>query len=100
MINVQVDEEKLLDLLMQRMEYWIKDANTLNLYEQYLKDLIDGGCFEGANLDISLLIDNLYVNDTQIMDKKDLENNDVDINNSEKVLAIDVDNDLYLVTSY
>ena len=100
MINVQVDEEKLLDLLMQRMEYWIKDANTLNLYEQYLKDLIDGGCFEGANLDISLLIDNLYVNDTQIMDKKDLENNDFDINNSEKILARDVDNDLYLVTSY
>ena len=100
MINVQVDEENLLDLLMQRMEYWTKDANTLNLYEQYLKDLIDGGCFEGANLDISLLIDNLYVNDTLIMDKKDLENNDVDINNSEKVLARDVDNDLYLVTSY
>ena len=100
MINVQVDEENLLDLLMQRMEYWTKNANILNLYEQYLKDLIDGGCFEGTNLDIDLLIDNLYVNDTQIMDKEDLKNNDIDVDDSEKVLAMDVDNDLYLVSSY
>ena len=100
MINVQVDEENLLDLLMQRVEYWNKDVNILNLYEQYLKDLIDGGCFEGVNLNISLLIDNLYINDTQIMDKEDLKNNGIDIDDSEKVLAMDVDNDLYLVSSY
>lgn len=100
MINIQIDEEDLLDLLMQRMEYWTEDANILNLYEQYLKDLIDGGCFEGANLDISVLIDNLYVNDTQIMDKEDLKNNDIDIDDSEKVLVRDIDNDLYLVSAY
>ena len=100
MINVQVDEEKLLDLLMQRMEYWTKDANILNLYEQYLKDLIDGGCFEGANLDISLLIDNLCINDTLIMNTEDLKNNDININDSEKVLAKDIENDLYLVRAY
>ena len=100
MINVQVDEEQLLDLLMQRVKDWSKNANILNLYEQYLRDLIDMGCFEGANLDISLLIDNLYVNDTQIMDKEDLKNNNIDVNDSEKVLARDVDNDLYLVSAY
>ena len=100
MINVQVNEKDLLDLLMQRVEYWTKDANTLNLYEQYLKDLIDGGCFEGANLDIYLLIDNLCINNTLIMDKEDLKNNDIDINDSEKVLVKDIDNDLYLVTNY
>ena len=100
MINVQVDEEQLLDLLMQRVEYWDKDAKILSLYEQYLKDLIDGGCFEGANLDISLLIDNLYVNDTQIMDGEEIKSNGIDINDSEKVLVKDIDNDLYLVSSY
>ena len=100
MVNVQVNEHDLLDLLMHRVEHWTRDTYILTLYEQYLKDLINSGCFDGATLDIYLLIDNLYLNDTQIMDKKDLENNDVDINNSEKVLARDVDNDLYLVTSY
>ena len=100
MINIQVDEENLLDLLMQRMEYWTKNANILNLYEQYLRGLVYCGCFEGTNLDISLLIDNLYINDTQIMDKEDLKNNDIDVDDSEKVLAKDVDNDLYLVSTY
>lgn len=100
MINVQVDEEQLLDLLMQRMEYWTKNANVLSLYEEYLRNLIDWGCFEGTNLDVSMLVDNLYINDTQIMDKEDSKNNDIDVNDSEKVLASDIDNDLYLVSTY
>ena len=100
MVNVQVNGKDLLDLLMQRMEYWTRDTYILNLYEQYLKDLINGGCFEGTNLDISLLIDNLYINDTQIMDEEDLKNNDIDVNDSDKVLVADVDNNLYLVSNY
>ena len=100
MVNVQVNEEQLLDLLMHRVEHWTRDTYILTLYEQYLEDLIYGGCFEGANLDIYLLIDNLYVNDTLIMDKEDLKNNNIDVNNSGKVLARDVDNDLYLVATY
>ena len=100
MINVQFDEEQLLDLLMQRVEHWTSDTYILTLYEEYLKDLISSGCFDGANLDIYLLIDNLYVNDTLIMDKEDLKNNDIDVNDSEKVLARDIDNDLYLVSAY
>ena len=100
MINVQVNEEDLLDLLMHRVEYWTKDTNILSLYEEYIRNLIDWGCFEDINLDVSMLIDNLYINDTQIMDKKDLKNNDIDINDSEKVLAKDIENDLYLVSSY
>ena len=55
MINVQVDEEQLLDLLMQRVEYW---------------------------------------------DKEDLKNNGIDVDDSTKVLARDVDNDLYLVSAH
>ena len=100
MINVQIDEENLLDLLMQRVEHWTRDTYILTLYEQYLKDLIDGGCFDDANLDIYLLIDNLCINNTLIMDKEDLKNNDIDINDSEKVLVKDIENDLYLVSAY
>ena len=100
MVNLQIDEDDLLGLLVDRLEYWTTDPNILNLYESYLKDLIDGGCFEDANLDVSILIDDLYVNDTQIMDKEDLKNNDIDVDDSEKVLASDIDNDLYLVSTY
>lgn len=100
MINIQVDEEQLLDLLMNRVEYWTTDRQVLSLYESYLEELIDGGCFEGVNLDISQLIDNLYINDTQVMDKDELKSNGIDVNDYDKVLAKDTDNDLYLVSSY
>ena len=100
MINVQIDEDDLLGLLVDRLEYWTTDTDILNLYESYLKDLVYGGCFENVNLDIRVLIDNLYINDTNIMDKEELKSNDIDIDDSEKVLAKDIDNDLYLVTTY
>lgn len=100
MINVQVNEKDLLDLLMQRVKFWVKDANVLSLYKEYLRNLIDWGCFEGVNLDVSMLVDNLYINDTQIMDKGELKSNGININNSEKVLVKDIDNDLYLVSTY
>lgn len=98
MIKVQIDECDLLDLLIQRLEYWTEDTRVLSLYEQYLSDLIDGGCFEGARLEIQVFIDNLYVNDTQIMNKEELDNNGID--DCEKILAKDIDDDLYLVSNY
>lgn len=100
MINVQIDETILLDLFMDRLEYWTSNYDVLALYESYLKDLIDCGCFEGVELDIILIIDNLYINDTTIMDKGMLDDNDIKVNDSEKVLAKDEDNDLYLVSNY
>nr|DAP28678.1 MAG TPA: hypothetical protein [Caudoviricetes sp.] len=100
MINVQVDETSLLNLFMDRLEYWTTDNDVLELYENYLKDLIDGGCFEGAELDINLIIDNLYINDTTIMSKEMLDNEDIEVDDSEKVWAKNEDKDLYLVSTY
>lgn len=87
MINVKINETTLLNLFMDRVEYWISDADVLELYEDYLKELIYGGCFEGSELDVDLFVDNLYINDTTIMDKEMLDDNDIEVNDSEKVLA-------------
>lgn len=72
----------------------------LALYEDYLKELIYGGCFENSELDVDLIIDNLYINDTSIMDKETLDDNDIEVDDSDKVLAKNEDKDLYLVSSY
>ena len=72
MINVKINETTLLNLLMNRLEYWTSDNDVLELYESYLEELIDSGCFEDRELDINFIIDNLYINDTSIMDKKEL----------------------------
>ena len=100
MINVQINETTLLNLFMNRLEYWTTDADVLELYENYLKELIDCGHFNGAELDISLIIDNLYINDTTTMDRKMLDDNDIDIDDSEKVLVKNEDKNLYLVSNY
>lgn len=100
MINVQINETTLLNLFMNRLEYWITNAEVLEVYEDYLKELIDSECFDGSELDINLIIDNLYINDTTIMDRKMLDNNDIEVDDSEKVLAKNEDKDLYLVSNY
>lgn len=97
MINVWIDEVDLLNLLMERLEFWTQDKYTLNLYEKHLKDLINGGTFEGIDLDsINTIIDNLYINDTTMMSKEELEESK-GLGNDYTILAKDIDNDLYLV---
>ena len=100
MINVRIDEATLLNLFMDRLEYWTNDKDVMELFGSYLKSLIDCGYFEGAELDINLIIDNLYINDTLVMDKEDLEDNNIDIKDTDKVLAKDENNDLYLISNY
>ena len=101
MINVKIDETTLLDLFMDRLEYWVTDADVLELYEIYLKDLIDCGCFEGAGLDVNLIVDNLYVNDTAVTDREGLiKEYGIDVDNDDRILASDEDNNLYLVGTY
>ena len=62
MVNVQIDENDLLEMLMDRVEFWTDDTDIKKLYEVYYADLIDNGCFEGAELDIKFIVDNDYVN--------------------------------------
>ena len=101
MINVKIDETTLLNLFMNRLEYWTTNSDVLGLYEKYLEDLIFNGCFEGAELDVNLIVDNLYVNDTTVTDREGLSQQyGIDVNNDDRILASDEDNDLYLVSTY
>lgn len=97
MINMQIDEVDLLNLLMERLEFWTQDKCVLSLYEKHFKDLIDGGLFDGIELNaINIIIDNLYVNYTTRMSRKELEKNK-GLGNDYIILSKDLDNDLYLV---
>ena len=86
---------------MERLEYWTTDSDVLELYEKYLQDLIFNGCFEGAELDVDLIVDNLYVNDTAVTDKEGLsEQYSIEVDDYDKILASNEDKDLYLVSKY
>lgn len=100
MINVEIDETTLLNLFMGRLECWTADNDTQELYKEYIENLINCGCFEGAELDVNLFIDNLYINDTTTMDKKGLDSNNIDVDDCDKILAKNEKKDLYLVSNY
>ena len=100
MINVKIDETTLLNLFMDRLKYWTSDDDVLKLYESYIEELIDCGCFNGSELDVAMFVDNLYINDTTIMDKEMLNDNDIEVDNRDKVFAKNEDKDLYLVSNY
>ena len=101
MINVQIHETTLLNLFMDRLEYWTTDSDVLELYENYLKELIECGCFEGEELYVDLIIDNLYINDTAVTNKEGLSTDYfIETNEDERILASNEDKDLYLVSTY
>ena len=101
MINVKINEQALLNLFMSRLEYWTTDADVSGLYESYLKDLVDCGCFEGVELDVNLIVDNLYINDTAVTDREGLiKEYGIEADDYDKILASDEDHDLYLVSTY
>ena len=66
MITVQIDEDILIDVLMNRVKYWTDDEDTLELFEKFYENRVYGGCFDGAELDVRAIVDNDYVNNTSI----------------------------------
>lgn len=82
MVNVRIDEETLIEMLIDRLKEWTIDPDTIELFENYYTDIVHGGCFEGAELDISVRVDNDYINYFRVMEKDDpeytwaIENND------------------------
>ena len=58
MITVKIDERDLLEWLMNRVEWHTDDAIEQNLYNVYYSELINNGCFEGAELNVKKIVDN------------------------------------------
>ena len=73
MITVKIDEADLLDMLVDRVGYWTDDRDVKELYSKYYENMVYGGCFEGAELDIHSIVDNDYVNYLTVVDRKEYE---------------------------
>ena len=73
MITVRMDEQDVIDLLVKRVEYWTDDSEVIDLYEEYYTNMVEGGCFDGADLDVMSIVDNDYVNNTSIVTREEFE---------------------------
>lgn len=82
MVTVQIDENTLIEMLVERVKYWTDDSDTIELFEQYYTDLFESGRFEGAEFDVAVIVDNDYINYFNVITKDDsdyewaTENND------------------------
>ena len=100
MVTVTVDEDTLLEMLLDRLEYWTSDEDIINLYRDYYQGLVYSGCFEGCTLDIMSVVDNDYINNLIVLDKEDFEDYGVEGFEDDKIEAFNKEQNLYLVRTY
>lgn len=100
MITIKIDEDKLLEMLLDRVKYWTSDENVIALYRNYYEMLIDSGCFEGCELNIMSVVDNDYTNNLIVLNKEDFEDWGVESFEDDKIEAFNEEQNLYLVRTY
>ena len=69
MINVRIDEIVLLEMLTDRVEFWDRSEAEVDLYKKMYQSEIDGGCFEGAEINVNLIVDNDVINYCSIIEE-------------------------------
>lgn len=100
MVTVKIDEDTLLDMLIDRVEYWTNDSCEQDLFRDYYENLIYSGCFDDCELDIMTIVDNDYVNNLTTISKEDFEQWGIEDKEDDKVEAFDEEEDLYLIRTY
>ena len=100
MVTVTVNENTLLEMLLDRLEFWTSDEDVINLYRDYYEGLVYSGCFEGCNLDIMMVVDNDYCNNFATISKEDFEQWGIESEIDDKIVAFNEEEDLYLIKTY
>lgn len=100
MVTVTIDEDTLLEMLLDRLEFWTSDESVINLYRDYYEWLVHSGCFEGCTLDIMSIVDNDYCNNLETISKEDFEQWGIESEIDDKIVAFNEKEDLYLIQTY
>ena len=100
MITITINEDTLLEMLLDRLEYWTSDEDVIALYRNYYEKLIDCGCFKDCKLDIMSVVDNDYTNNLIVLNKEDFEDYGVKGFEDDKIMTFNKEQNLYLVRTY
>ena len=100
MVTVTIDKDTLLEMLLDRLEFWTSDEDVINLYRDYYEGLVYSGFFEGCTLDIMSIVDNDYVNNLTTISKEDFEQWGIEGEADDKIAAFNKEKDLYLIETY
>ena len=72
-ITVEIDEDTAIEMLVDRVRYWTDDNDTIELFEQYYTNMVEGGCFDGGEFNVMSIVDNDYVNNTSVTTREEFE---------------------------
>ena len=97
MITVKIDEDTLLTMLLDRVEYWTSDEDVIDLYRDYYENLINSGCFNDSELDVRDIVDDDYVNYLTTISKEDFEQYNIEDETDDNIVALNKAADLYLI---
>lgn len=100
MITVKIDEGILLDMLMDRIECWVDNPIEEELFEDYYRELVYSGCFEGCELNITSIVDDDYLNNLTTIRKEDFEQWGIEGEIDDSIVAFNEEEDLYLIRTY
>lgn len=70
-VTVKIYKDDLLDMLLERCDFWGTSRENKDLFETMYSNYIDNGCFDEAELDIMAIVDNDVVNYTTILEDGD-----------------------------
>ena len=87
-------------MLMKRVEYWTSSPEEEELLEDYYRDLVYSGCFEGCELDIYSIVDNDYINNTTFISKEGFKQWHIGDETDDRIITFNEEEDLYLIRTY
>lgn len=100
MVTVTIDEDTLLNVLIDRVEFWTSDEDIIALYRDYYEGLIYSDRFEDCTWDIMDIVDNDYINNLTVISKEDFERWGIESEVDDKIVAFNEEKDLYLIRIY
>ena len=62
MITIKIEEDTLLEMLIDRLKQWEKSSDNLDLFEAMYENMVFGGCFNDAEIDLDAIVDNDVIN--------------------------------------
>lgn len=77
MVNVKINESVLLEILVERVKFWDRSEAEVDLYKKMYESEIEAGCFEGAEIDINIIVDNDVINYCHIVEEGEKEFNSI-----------------------
>ena len=77
MIPIQIEEDELYNMLIDRLEQWTQDRKIINLFGKMYENYIDNGVFDYMKINIAEIVDNDWVNYCSIIAEGDPEFDDL-----------------------